>query len=103
MKISQVYRAESAPQKPKPTLRDLMQLLGLTLLACTLVIGVTGFASAREAQDEAAVRALGDNFAKAFVQKNAEQRASLFTENGTFVLLGISGLSAQTRSADGKL
>src|SRR5437870_12145934 len=59
--------------------------LGLTLLACTLVIGVIGSASAGQAQDEAAVRALGDNFAKAFVQKNAEQRASLFAENGTFV------------------
>ena len=63
-----------------------MQLLGLTLLGFTLIIGVTGCASAGQgAQDEAAVRALGDNFAKAFVQKNAEQRASLFAENGTFV------------------
>jgi uncharacterized protein (TIGR02246 family) len=62
-----------------------MQRLGLTLLACTLVIGATGSASASEAQDEAAIRALGDNFAKAFVQKNAEQRASLFAETGTFV------------------
>src|SRR5882762_2883461 len=34
---------------------------------------------------EAAVRALGDNFAKAFVEKNAELRASLFAEDGTFV------------------
>src|SRR5215471_7668401 len=38
-----------------------------------------------QAQDEAAVRALGDNFVKAFVQKNAEERASLFAENGTFM------------------
>ena len=38
-----------------------------------------------QSQDEAAIRALGDNFVKAFVQKNAEQRASLFAENGTFV------------------
>src|SRR5579864_1593739 len=45
----------------------------------------SGSASARQTQDEAAIRALGDNFAKAFVQKNAEQRASLFSENGTFV------------------
>jgi uncharacterized protein (TIGR02246 family) len=93
MKISQTYRAaliathtiDSAPQKPKSALRGRMQRLGLTLLAFTLVVGVTGSASAGEAQDEAAVRALGDNFAKAFVQKNPEQRASLFTENGTFV------------------
>jgi len=62
-----------------------MRRLGLTLLACTLVIGVTSSASASGSQDEAAVRALGDNFAKAFVQRNAERRASLFVENGTFV------------------
>ena len=54
-------------------------------LACALVIGATSFASASQTQDEAAIRALGDSFAKAFVQKNAEQRASLFAENGTFV------------------
>jgi len=85
MKTSQIYRAASAPQAPKSALRGLMQRLGLTLLACTLVLGFTGPASAAEAQDEAAVRALGDNFAKAFLQKNAELRASLFAENGTFV------------------
>ena len=84
-KISQTYRAASGPRAPKPALRGLMQRLGLTLLACTLVVGVTGSASAGEARDEAAVRALGDRFAKAFVQKNAELRASLFAENGTFV------------------
>ncbi|MBV9670208.1 MAG: hypothetical protein JOZ43_04560, partial [Acidobacteriales bacterium] len=85
MKTSQIYRAECAPQAPKSALRGPMQRLGLTLLAFTLAIGVTGSASAGQAQDEAAVRALGDNFAKAFVQKNPEQRASLFAENGTFV------------------
>ena len=85
MKTSQIYRAESALQAPKAALRGLMQRLGLTLLACTLVIGVTGSASASGPQDEAAVRALGDSFANAFVQKNAELRASLFAENGTFV------------------
>jgi uncharacterized protein (TIGR02246 family) len=62
-----------------------MKRLCLVFLACTLVIGAAGSARAGEARDEAAVRALGDNFAKAFVQKNAEQRASLFAENGTFV------------------
>jgi uncharacterized protein (TIGR02246 family) len=85
MKISQTYRADSAPQEPKSALRGLMQRVGLTVLACTLVIGATGSATASEARDEAAVRALGDTFAKAFVQKNAELRASLFAENGTFV------------------
>jgi hypothetical protein len=93
MKIPQTYRSvlvathtiNSAPQEPKSAFRGLMQRLGLTLLACTLVVGVTGSASAGEAQDEAAVRGLGDTFAKAFVQKNAELRASLFAENGTFV------------------
>ena len=62
-----------------------MQRIGLTFLACTLVIGVTPSANAADTRDEASVRGLGDNFAKAFVQKNAEQRASLFAENGTFV------------------
>ena len=39
MKISQTYRADSAPQKPKSGLRGLMQRLGLTLFAFTLVAG----------------------------------------------------------------
>src|SRR5215471_1730530 len=82
MRTTQIYRADSAPQS---ALRGMMQRLGLTLLACTLVIGVTGVARAGEAQDEAAVRSLGDTFAKAFVEKNAELRASLFAENGTFL------------------
>ena len=85
MKISQTYRADCAPRAPKSALRGRMQRLGLTLLAFMLVIGVTGTASASQTEDEAAIRALGDNFAKAFVQKNPEQRTSLFAENGTFV------------------
>jgi uncharacterized protein (TIGR02246 family) len=93
MKISPMYQTSliathtinSAPQKPKSALRGLMQRLALAFLACTLVIGATVPASAAETRDEAAVRALGDNFAKAFVQKNAELRASLFAEDGTFV------------------
>jgi len=85
MKSAQTYRADSAPQAPKSALRSRMQRLGLTLLAFMLVINVTGTAGASQAQDEAAIRALGDNFAKAFVQKNPEQRTSLFAENGTFV------------------
>src|SRR5215475_14902556 len=84
-KISETYRADSAPLAPKSALRGRMQTLGLTLLAFALVIGVTGSANASQAQDEAAVRALGDGFAKAFVQKNPEQRTALFAENGTFV------------------
>src|SRR5262249_10966755 len=93
MQITHTYRAalraahtvESAPQEPKSAVQGLMQRLGSALLACTFVIGATGFAIAGQAQDEAAVRALGDGFAKAFIQKNAELRASLFAENGTFV------------------
>jgi len=92
MKTSQTYRAaliaahtiDSAPRKPKSA-SGVMQRLGVALLACTLVIGGTGSASANEARNEAAVRALGDTFAKAFVQKSAELRASLFAESGTFV------------------
>ena len=74
MKTSQIYRADSAPRAPKSALRGLMQVLGLTLLACTLVIGVTGSASASGPQDEAAIRALGDNFAKAFLHHLAERQ-----------------------------
>src|SRR5712671_2431974 len=80
-----IHTIDSAPQKPKSALRGLMQRLGLAFLACTLVIGATGFASAVEPRDEGAIRALGDTFAKAFVQKNAELRASLFAEDATFV------------------
>src|SRR5262249_55306023 len=87
-KISQTYRAalivahtiDSAPMKPKSASRA-MQRLGIAFLACTLVIGATSSASAGETRDEAAVRALGDTFAKAFIEKNAELRASLFTED----------------------
>lgn len=39
MKVSQTYRSDSAPQKPKSGLRGLMQRLGLTLFAFTLVAG----------------------------------------------------------------
>src|SRR5215468_3706683 len=85
MKTAQIHRADSAAPAPKSALRGLIERLGLTLLACALVIGVTGTASATQTQDEAAIRALGDNFAKAFVEKNPEQRTSLFAENGTFV------------------
>jgi uncharacterized protein (TIGR02246 family) len=93
MHISQAYRAhfaetqttDSTPQNRQSVLRRQMQRLGLTFLACTLVIGATGSANAGDARDEAAVRALGDTFAKAFVQKNAELRASLFADDGTFV------------------
>jgi hypothetical protein len=40
MKISQMHRADSALREPKSALPRLMRGLGLTLLACTLVIGV---------------------------------------------------------------
>ena len=93
MKISQTYRADliaaptidSTPRKPNSGLRGLMHRLGAAFVACTLVIAATGTARAAQAQNEAAVRALGDDFAKAFLQKNAGARASLFADNGTFV------------------
>jgi uncharacterized protein HemX len=99
MKTSQTF--DSAPQAPKSAFRGLTQHLGLTLLACALVVGATGSASAGQVQDEAAVRALGDNFAKAFVQKNAEQRASLFAENGTFVTPVGDFLQGLSRNGEG--
>ncbi len=93
MKTPQTYRAaliatdsiDTPPQQFKSALRRRIQRLGLALLACVLVIGTTGTASADSARDEAAVRGLGDAFAKAFIQKNAELRASIFAEDGTFV------------------
>ena len=93
MKIAQTYlpaltaihTIDSAPQKPKSALRGLIQRLGLAFLVSTLVIGAAGSASAGEARDEVSVRALGDTFANAFVQKNPELAASLFAEDGTFV------------------
>jgi nitronate monooxygenase len=57
----------------------------------------------------AAVRALGDTFAKAFVQKDAELRASLFAENETFVthreaiLSGKTSRTSLTRGFTGRL
>jgi uncharacterized protein (TIGR02246 family) len=85
MNISQTYRADSASGEPKSALRSLARRYGLAFLACALVIGAIGSANAGEGRDEVGVRALGDAFAKAFVQKNAELRASLFAEDGTFV------------------
>jgi uncharacterized protein (TIGR02246 family) len=93
MKLSQMYRVasmathtvDSTPRKPKSTLRHRMQRLSLTILAFALAIGATNSAKAADARDQAAVRALGDGFAQAFVQKNPEARASLFAEDGTFV------------------
>ncbi|HEX8765605.1 MAG TPA: SgcJ/EcaC family oxidoreductase, partial [Candidatus Acidoferrum sp.] len=72
-------------QKHGSAVRGLMQRLGSVFLAGTLVIGATGSASVGQSRDEAAVRALGDTFAKAFVEKDAELRASLFAADGTFV------------------
>jgi uncharacterized protein (TIGR02246 family) len=80
-----IHTIESAPRNSNSARRGLMQRLGLAFLAWTLGLGATGSASAGRVQDEAAVRALGDTFAKAFVQKNAELRASIFAEDGTFV------------------
>ena len=92
MNNTQMYRPvaatpniNSAPQESRSTLRGRMQRLGLALLSCVLIIGAAGSASAASDRDETAVRALGDGFATAFVQKNPEARASLFAENGTFV------------------
>src|SRR5260370_7078998 len=83
--LSATHSIDSAPQRHRSALRGLMQGVGLALITCALFIGATGSASAGGAQDEAAVRALGDKFAKAFVGKNSELRASLFAEERTFV------------------
>jgi hypothetical protein len=49
MKGSQTYRSDSAPQEPKSAVRGLMPRVGLSVLACTLVIGAAGSATARQA------------------------------------------------------
>ena len=85
MYTHRIHTIDSATRKPKSALRGLMQRLGLAFLACMLVIGAAGSARAGETQDEASIRALANNFANAFLQKNAERRASLFAEDGTFV------------------
>jgi uncharacterized protein (TIGR02246 family) len=93
VRISQTYQAasiagqiiDSGFRRLRSELRGRMQHVGFALMACALVIGMTGIASAAQTQDEAAVRALGDSFAQDFLQKNAEARASLFVEDGTFV------------------
>jgi uncharacterized protein (TIGR02246 family) len=86
MKIAQTYLPTlTAIHTIESALRGLIQRLGLAFLASTLVIGAAGSANAGEARDEVSVRALGDTFANAFVQKNPELAASLFAENGTFV------------------
>ena len=41
VKVSQTYRADSASPETKSAVRSVMPRLGLTLLACTLTIGVT--------------------------------------------------------------
>ena len=92
MNIAQTYRAastvahtiDSTPRRLKPALGGRVKRLGMALLTCALAIGATGTARA-QTRDDAAVRALGDGFAKAFLQKTPEVRASLFAENGTFV------------------
>ena len=101
VRIPQMYRPDSAPREHKSTRRGLMERLGLAFLACALAIGVIGSASAGPAGDEAAVRALGDRFANAFIQKNADARASLFAENGTFVTPQGDFLARPGRNGEG--
>jgi len=59
--------------------------LGAALLVFSVAAGAAGSANAGDARDEAAIRALGDNFASAFVHKDPARRTSLFVEDGTFV------------------
>jgi uncharacterized protein (TIGR02246 family) len=91
MKLSPAYRVApiaahtiDSTRKPK-FLQGRMRRLGLALLACALAVGAASSAKAADARDQAAVRALGDGFAHAFLHKDAQARASLFDESGTFV------------------
>ena len=65
--------------------RRVLPRLAPALLAFGLVVGATGPATAGDARDEGAIRALGDSFASGFVHKDPERRASLFVKDGTFV------------------
>jgi hypothetical protein len=51
VKISRTYGTDSVPQEPKSTLPGQMQRVGLTVLACTLVIGASGSATAGNARN----------------------------------------------------
>jgi uncharacterized protein (TIGR02246 family) len=92
MEFSKMHRVASiathavdSTRNPRPDLRSRVQRFVLAILACAFAFGATATTSAAQTQNEAAVRALGDGFARAFVQKNPEARASLFAEDGTFV------------------
>jgi uncharacterized protein (TIGR02246 family) len=92
MEFSKTHRVASlathtidSTRKPKSAFRSRRQRLVLAILACAFAIGATASTSAAQTRDEASIRALGNDFAKAFVQKNPEARTSLFAEDGTFV------------------
>jgi hypothetical protein len=57
LKVSKTYRTDSAPQEPQSVLRGLMQRAGSTVLACTLVIGAAGFATAGDARAQGTTQA----------------------------------------------
>src|SRR5258708_39937682 len=78
-------RATARP-KAKFSRRGQIRRVGMGLLACVFIVGASGPASAANARDERAVRALAEGFAKGFLQKNAAARASLFVEDGSIVL-----------------
>jgi len=80
MLTNRFHNIVSESRQPKLRLR-----LGAALLAFGLVAGATSSAIASDAQDEGAIRGLGDGFASAFLHKDPERRASLFVEGGTFV------------------
>jgi len=63
------------------------KLLKISTIALAIALGgAAAPASAASAGDQAAVRALPENFAKGFLEKNPAARASLFVEDGTIVL-----------------
>jgi uncharacterized protein (TIGR02246 family) len=63
------------------------KLLKISTIALAVALnGAAASLSAASTGDQAAVRALSENFAKGFLEKNAAARASLFVEDGTIVL-----------------
>ena len=76
----------TARQNPVSSRRSQFRRAGTSLLACIFIAGASSSVSAASAADEGAVRALSQNFAKDFLQKNPTARASLFVQDGTIVL-----------------
>lgn len=76
----------TARRKTSLSRRGQIGRVSMGVLACLLVAGGSVPASAASPADEGAVRALSQDFARDFLQKNPTARAALFVQDGTIVL-----------------